>query len=141
VSSSTGGTRRHARPEVADLAAARARWQARPFSAYRLTLTIYEPEPPGGCQQELVIRDEQVVDPCQVGSVCRRVREVQVTYDPLPGYPHVLRVAEQNRPNWRHPATWQHLLQYGRPPDYPMLGGSFSEPSVQGLLVQVDESA
>ncbi len=150
-------------PQAADLAAARARWQARPFSAYRLTLTIYEPGPPGGCQQELVIRDEQVarvirnacqryrdpmtvsdlftsiaadpqritmmsgLDSCQVGSVCLRVREVQVTYDSLLGYPHMLRVTEQNRPNWRHPATWQHLLQHGRPPDYPMLGGSFNQ--------------
>jgi hypothetical protein len=152
------------------VAAARARWQARPFTAYRLTLTLYEPGPPGGCQQELVIRNKQVVeviwntcpryrdpmtvsdlfasiesdfasiesdpqhitmmsglDPCQWGNDCRRVREVQVVYDPLLGYPRMLRVTEQNRPNWWHPATWQYILEHGSPPDYPMLGGSFNQ--------------
>jgi hypothetical protein len=150
-------------PQAADLAAARARWQARPFTAYRMTLTLYEPGPPGGCQQALVIRNEQVaevirdecqryrdpmtisdlftsiapdpqhitmmsgLDPCQVGNDCRRVREVQVVYDPLLGYPHMLRVTEQHRPNWWHPFTWQHILAHGSPPDYPMLGGSFDQ--------------
>jgi len=149
--------------QAAELAAARARWQARPFTTYRLTLTRYEPGPPGGCQQDLIIRDEQVaevirdacqryrdpmtvsdlfasiesdpqhitmmsgLDPCQVGNDCRRVREVQVVYDPVLGYPRTLRVTEQNRPNWWHPFTWQHILEHGSPPDYPMLGGSFDQ--------------
>lgn len=67
------------------------------------------------------------LDPCQVGNDCRRVREVQVVYDPVLGYPHTLRVTEQNRPNWWHPVTWQHILEHGSPPDYPMLGGSFNQ--------------
>jgi hypothetical protein len=66
------------------------------------------------------------LDPCQVGNDCRRVREVQVVYDPLLGYPHMLRVTEQNRPNWWHPATWQHVLEHGRPPTFVMFGGSFN---------------
>jgi hypothetical protein len=150
-------------PQAADLAAARARWQARPFTAYRLTLTLYEPAgPPGGCQQEFVIRDEQVAevirDECQryrnsmtvsdlftilephpeyatsmtikgfctVGRECLRVREVQVFYDPVLGYPRTLRVTERLAPNWWHPATWQYILEHGRPPTFVMFGGSFN---------------
>jgi hypothetical protein len=150
-------------PQAVDLAAARARWQARPFTAYRLTLTRYAPGPPGGCQQDLIIRDEQVaevirnecqryrdpmtisdlftsiesdpqhitmmsgLDPCQVGNDCRRVREVQVVYDPLLGYPHMLRVTERLEANWWHPATWQHVFAHGSPPTFVMFGGSFDQ--------------
>lgn len=73
-----------------DLAAARARWQARPFGAYRLTLTLYEPAPPGGCRQELIIHDEQVVEVIADG--CTRfkdpmtVRNLFTIIEPDPQY-------------------------------------------------------
>lgn len=141
-------------PAERELAAARARWQARPFAAYRLTLRVYDPAPPGGCQQDLIIRNEQVVevlrnecqrfrdpmtvsslfamiepdeqwattttalDPCLVGSECERVRDVQVSYDPLLGYPQTVIVREDYKTNWMHPMNWQELLRYGHGPVY-----------------------
>jgi hypothetical protein len=69
---------RHER-QATDLAAARARWQARPFTAYRLTLTLYESGPPGGCQQALVIRDEQVAE--VIRNECQRYRDPMTVSD------------------------------------------------------------
>lgn len=126
-------------------AAARARWDARPFESYRLITQDDRCESevivrrgqvnagnPDSCTMRarpiealfaLVERDREVSPVCGPrGCLCELVTRVAATYHPQLGYPTEIVVAASIRPIWTSAATWRVFLSTGRPP--PCAGGS-----------------
>ncbi|HEX5691032.1 MAG TPA: DUF6174 domain-containing protein [Roseiflexaceae bacterium] len=123
-------------PEPArDLAAAQHRWQARPFSAYRM---IVETQAFGACRFEVEIHDEQVtailerscLSPAPTvtdlfhtiqqhadenrcgpnGCACDGPIGAEVVYDAQLGYPTEVLVRPQAQQRWRYPGYWKRAV-------------------------------
>jgi hypothetical protein len=118
-----------------DLAAAQRRWEARPFSRYRM---VIETQAFGSCRYEVEIHDEQVTailqrsclspaptvtDLFQLirqhidegscgpnGCACDGPIGAEVIYDPQLGYPRELLVRPQPQLRWRYPNYWKRVL-------------------------------
>ena len=123
------------------LAAARALWDRRPFSRYRMVT-----EHTGGletCRQDVEVWDERVVavlsntcprSPMTVvnlfleieryiltiggqcgpnGCACDGPIGVDVVYDSRLGYPRRLKVRSKPEQRWQYPAYWRRLLSGG----------------------------
>lgn len=111
---------------------ARARWDRREFTAYRMQLKDR------GCGMEVEVRAEQVVKtsyanrlPCEQppvavrdlfnlverdgdvrltcvsrGCACDDILTIQVEYHPTLGYPQMIEIGLTPSPNWRHADFW-----------------------------------
>jgi hypothetical protein len=134
---------------------ARARWNARPFSNYRLVAQD------GQCTYNVLVRKGQVnaglSDGCVFrartvdtlftiiernrqlnavcgprGCLCQILTRVQASYHPELGYPTEIRIAAELYPNWSNPDVWRTMLATGRSPEC----GAASGRSIQVLAVE-----
>ncbi len=128
--------------DEAQLEAAKSRWAARPFDAYRLSVLSGET-----CELDVAVRGEQVIqvlheEPCSSAGrtvsdlfrllersretidacvrwycACRNTLRVYAVYDPQLGYPRRIAVRAERAINWTHPSLWRYVLRYGALPD------------------------
>ncbi|HWQ14424.1 MAG TPA: DUF6174 domain-containing protein [Roseiflexaceae bacterium] len=134
-------------PRARALAAAEARWRARPFAAYVMSLEELN------CGLDVEVRDERVVraalwSRCQrdartvselfalvrrdgargarcitQGCACDDRLRVDAEFDPALGYPRRIEVRVAAEPNWLHLDTWRYMAANGRPPACAMMQG------------------
>ena len=132
--------------QESEFVAAKARWDARPFSDYQLV--VQEETEASSCHQASQIRAEKIdrvlqnrcvrlpswtVDnlflwaeqastvptrcyPSAVTCVCYKVNSVRTTYDPLLGYPQRVTQAWSLRLNWAYMGHWKRLWRTGELP-------------------------
>jgi hypothetical protein len=131
---------------ASDLAAAKARWAARPFSAYRLV--VREQTNASSCRQAVEVRDEKIdrvlenrcvrlpswtvtnlftwaeqssdpasrCYPSAITCVCHKTYSLRADYDPLLGYPRSIIHAWSLRLNWAYLGHWKRLWRTGELP-------------------------
>jgi hypothetical protein len=129
-----------------EFAAARARWDARPFSGYQLV--VQEETEASSCRQASEIRAEKIdrvlenrcvrlagwtvsnlflwaeqasslpsrCYPSAVTCVCYKVYSLRTSYDPLLGYPQSVTQAWGLRLNWAYLGHWKRLWNTGELP-------------------------
>lgn len=129
-----------------DLAAARARWQARPFSGYRLV--VQEETGASSCRQTVEVRDEKIERvlenrcvrlpswtvtnlftwaeqssdarsrcyPSAITCVCYKTYSLRASYDPQLGYPRSITHAWSLSLNWAYLGHWKRLWRTGELP-------------------------
>lgn len=130
------------------IAEAEARWRARPFRAYVMSIEELN------CGLDVEVRDERVVrvtlwNRCvrdgrtiselfavarrdgdtgarciAQGCACDDRLHVSAEYDPALGYPRWIEVRVRAEPNWLHPDAWRYLVASGRPPACAMMEGN-----------------
>jgi hypothetical protein len=130
----------------AQLAAARERWAARPFSSYRLV--VEEETNTGRCGQDVRVQDEQIRQvfrngcvrmpnwtvsnlftwaeqhsdfksrcyPSDVTCVCFSIYTTRASFDPGLGYPQSITYRWELAPNWSYLNHWRRLWLNGEAP-------------------------
>jgi hypothetical protein len=127
------------------LAAARARWAARPFSSYRLV--VDEETNDGHCGLDVRVQDEQIRQvfrngcgrlpnwtlnlftwaeqhadyksrcyPSDVTCVCFSIYTTRTSFDPQLGYPQSVSYRWELEPNWGYRNHWRRLWSEGELP-------------------------
>jgi hypothetical protein len=134
-------------PRARAVDAAEARWRARPFAAYVMSMEELN------CGLDVEVRDERVVrtslwNRCQrdartvselfalvrrngdtgarcitQGCACDDRIWVDAEFDAALGFPRRIAVRIAAEPNWLHPDTWRYLAANGRPPACAMMQG------------------
>jgi len=126
---------------IVELATARSRWAARPFSKYRILIE----DDNGQCHQDAAVQDETVVtgfhNDCRIplrtvtslfsliegvqpsryrcvdyGCACDTVMSVYTVYDAQLGYPTEIMFQWNVQANWRHLDYWKYTWSMGHPP-------------------------
>ena len=132
--------------QASEFAAARARWDARPFTSYRLV--VQEQTEASSCRQASEIRAEKIdrvlenrcvrlaswtvsnlflwaeqasavpsrCYPSAVTCVCYKISSLRANYDSVLGYPHSVTQAWSLRLNWTYLPHWQRLWRTGELP-------------------------
>jgi hypothetical protein len=118
----------------AELAAARARWAARPFTSYRMVIVDLRcrmqievagervvSTTPSNCPQgsrsvdelfQLIERDGTVGIACAYSNCsCDDVYHIRAHFDPQLGFPLRIEVRLTPTPNWRHPDYWAESFE------------------------------
>jgi hypothetical protein len=118
--------------------AAQRRWEARPFSSYRVTVELRRLNT--RCVEELIVSGEQVAvlqDNCSLSwlphmtvpslfelgrrlerspecfppaaCACERIRRGRIVYDEQLGFPREIVIRRTYRPNWHHLDYWRYF--------------------------------
>jgi len=130
-----------------EFVAARARWQARPFSGYQLV--VQEETNASSCRQSVEVRDERIERvlqnrcvrlpswtvsnlftwgeqsstaglrcyPSAITCVCHKSYSLTASYDPVLGYPRSITHSWSLRLNWAYLGHWKRLWRTGELPD------------------------
>lgn len=142
VSLATGQPSAQVKLRAQEHAAAQQRWSARPFRAYRMVLEygqcymdieirnehfIWAHE--ASCERrsaqtvsgllQMAGTDQSRTPYCSIahGCTCELITAVEAQYDPLFGYPTMIRTQVQAWPDRWHPDYWRYVVEHWQEPD------------------------